>query len=151
MKEANIFIFCFSQNFHSCFLCLYCFSVCPASSKARAHFFQLLVSLLTITGVNTAHWWPFFFTNCQWVVAFLRYFYGITHRAPRPRRGALCLSFSHSRHVARPPLVDLRTWCPNLIAIKPGRRSLNRTSMDVRRARGAIKDPSGAKSGDVTA
>ena len=34
-------------------------------------------------------------------------------------------------------------------AIKPGRRSLNRTSMDVRRARGAIKDPSHAKSGDV--
>ena len=36
-------------------------------------------------------------------------------------------------------------------AIKPGRRSLNRTSMDMRRARGAIKDPSGAKSGDVGA
>ena len=35
-------------------------------------------------------------------------------------------------------------------AIKPGRRSLNRTSMDVRRARGAIKDPRRAKSGDVT-
>ena len=34
-------------------------------------------------------------------------------------------------------------------AIKPGRRSLNRTSMDVRRARGAIKDPSHAKSRDV--
>ena len=34
-------------------------------------------------------------------------------------------------------------------AIKPGRRSLNRTSMDVRRARGAIKDPSHTKSGDV--
>ena len=33
--------------------------------------------------------------------------------------------------------------------VKPGRRSLNRTSMDVRRARGAIKDPSGAKSRDV--
>jgi hypothetical protein len=36
-------------------------------------------------------------------------------------------------------------------AIKPGRRSLNRTSMDVRRARGAIKDPSHAKSRDVIA
>ena len=35
-------------------------------------------------------------------------------------------------------------------AIKPGHRSLNRTSMDVRCARGAIKDPSHAKSGDVT-
>ena len=35
-------------------------------------------------------------------------------------------------------------------AIKPGRRSLNRTSMDGRRARGAIKDPSHAKSRDVT-
>ena len=34
-------------------------------------------------------------------------------------------------------------------AIKPGRRSLNRTSMDGRRARHAIKDPSGAKSRDV--
>ena len=34
-------------------------------------------------------------------------------------------------------------------AIKPGRRSLNRTSMDVRRARGTIKDPSHAKSRDV--
>ena len=34
-------------------------------------------------------------------------------------------------------------------AIKPGRRSLNRTSMDGRRARGAIKDPSHAKSRDV--
>ena len=34
-------------------------------------------------------------------------------------------------------------------AIKPGRRSLNRTSMDVRRARGAIKDPSGAECHDV--
>ena len=34
-------------------------------------------------------------------------------------------------------------------AIKPGRRSLNRTSMGVRRARGAIKDPSHTKSGDV--
>ena len=34
-------------------------------------------------------------------------------------------------------------------AIKPGRRSLNRTSMDGRRARDAIKDPSHAKSGDV--
>ena len=65
------------------------------------------------------------------------------HTAASPRG---TLSFSHSRHVARPPLVDLRTWCPNLIAIKPGRRSLNRTSMDVRRARGAIKDPSGAES-----
>ena len=31
-------------------------------------------------------------------------------------------------------------------AIKPGRRSLNRTSMDGRRARDAIKDPSGTKS-----
>ena len=36
-------------------------------------------------------------------------------------------------------------------AIKPGRRSLNRTSMDVRRARGAIKDPSHTKSRDVLA
>jgi hypothetical protein len=35
-------------------------------------------------------------------------------------------------------------------AIKPGRRSLNRTSMDVRRARGAIKDPSHTKSRDVS-
>ena len=34
-------------------------------------------------------------------------------------------------------------------AIKPGRRSLNRASMDVRRARGAIKDPSHTKSRDV--
>ena len=34
-------------------------------------------------------------------------------------------------------------------AIKPGHRSLNRTSMDVRCARGAIKDPSHAKSRDV--
>ena len=34
-------------------------------------------------------------------------------------------------------------------AIKPGRRSLNRTSMDVRRARGAIKDPSHALCDDV--
>ena len=34
-------------------------------------------------------------------------------------------------------------------AIKPGRRCLNRTSMDVRRARGAIKDPSGAECHDV--
>ena len=31
-------------------------------------------------------------------------------------------------------------------AIKPGRRSLNLTSMDGRRARDAIKDPSGTKS-----
>ena len=36
-------------------------------------------------------------------------------------------------------------------AIKPGRRSLNRASMDVRRARGAIKDPSHTKSRDVSA
>ena len=36
-------------------------------------------------------------------------------------------------------------------AIKPGRRSLNRASMDVRRARGAIKDPSHTKSRDVLA
>ena len=35
-------------------------------------------------------------------------------------------------------------------AIKPGRRSLNRTSMDGRRARGAIKDPSHALCDDVT-
>ena len=34
-------------------------------------------------------------------------------------------------------------------AIKPGRRSLNRTSMDVRRARGAIKDPRHALCHDV--
>ena len=34
-------------------------------------------------------------------------------------------------------------------AIKPGHRSLNRTSMDVRCARGSIKDPSHTKSGDV--
>ena len=34
-------------------------------------------------------------------------------------------------------------------AIKPGRRSLNRTSMDGRRARDALKDPSHAKSDDV--
>ena len=34
-------------------------------------------------------------------------------------------------------------------AIKPGRRSLNRTSMDVRCARGEIKDPSHTKSRDV--
>ena len=36
-------------------------------------------------------------------------------------------------------------------AIKPGRRSLNRTSMDVRRARGAIKDPRHALCHDVEA
>ena len=41
----------------------------------------------------------------------------------------------------------LMDWAAS--AIKPGRRSLNRTSMDVRRARGAIKDPSHTKSGDV--
>ena len=35
------------------------------------------------------------------------------HIAASPRS---TLSFSHSRHVARPPLVGLRTWCPNLIA-----------------------------------
>ena len=35
------------------------------------------------------------------------------HNAASPRG---TLSFSHSRHVARPPLVGLRTWCPNLIA-----------------------------------
>ena len=34
-------------------------------------------------------------------------------------------------------------------AIKPGRRSLNRTTMDGRRARDALKDPSHAKSDDV--
>ena len=34
-------------------------------------------------------------------------------------------------------------------AIKPGRRNLNRTSMDGRRARGAIKDPSRALCDDV--
>ena len=36
-------------------------------------------------------------------------------------------------------------------AIKPGRRNLNRTSMDGRRARGAIKDPSHALCDNVGA
>ena len=41
----------------------------------------------------------------------------------------------------------LMDWAAS--AIKPGHRSLNRTSMDVRCARGAIKDPSHAKCRDV--